>query len=423
VKKLFLFEGDLIVDIKKHAGKLQHVTLPPALAVEIVVDLDDELYGLLDGDQRFIEEVAKANSAFYTNGCVKTVVAFIKAADARMAQAKDQAAIDRIADEIQTRVGSALQDTYKKVIGEFEKARDSVLKIKKIAKKFKTTQRLKVGAGVAGIAGSTVGVIISAGATPLTGGASAAGIVLGAVGIAKSVKSTVDDVKTLTRSCDDTEEDVRKMLRKLQASYQAAGKAKVSASELGAKAADTFFAVEINSITNLKQSFRDFVGKFAAVRLKEAPLGALIGKLVIEQEKAEKQLEDWNAGLKAAVNQASGEWRVTVEKQEDHVRQLAIRYKKLILKTDAVVKGAATLGERVSRKMEQIQSWKQAIADLEAKKPTWVGWAEKGMVVLNLVPAAATCSGVEELVGLGIDISTEVAAAAAEQKKLSTKKV
>jgi len=381
-KRIPLCTND-VYSIVKTKTKLKEIELPKAMKFEVLLEVDEKLMKLIDGDQKLAGDIFSQVSKSY-NAAIKKIVNRCDFAESSCKQKPGNRPV--IAKQLKKDIEGYLQDAGKEICSYAEKKINAMLKTRKDNTKYKIKSAIKITVGTLAIGGSVA-------TTALTFGASSA---VSIYGIAKGVSTIGQEIYTLAISFDKAHDSLNKHLGELLASYSKLSKGKIGARETGQALLEQLFTVSGTSITSVKKDFKTYEYHLDRIDVKCRDYGIGLVKILDAQSDINK-----NVALKAEKEIAKRGYK------SKRLPKLKTQLATLEKKTGLMITKNEKAIQRVKTNRKYSKVYAQVLQDLKAKKPTWAKVAEKGIALLDVPLSAATTdfSNATQIAALTQDIA------------------
>lgn len=376
-KKWNAVEYDAVKYLKSSiGGKLERIELPKTMAMEVVIELDDELYTALAKNPSWLQKIQSAAAA-KARAAMDEVAKQILAAEAKAAKFDVKAAAVFTRDMQATLEKAARQaaddmaDACEKTITDYKKGLKELTKF-----------RVKCGGKIAltavlVTAGAVVSVATAGALSPL----GVVGVVKGAVGIAQEIAKLALKAGQMAKLIQGELAVLRKLMNEENAKAKKSGKIAQGAKEVGLNVFSKLLGVETPSLKNCQAHIEIHKIDIAKIEKESKKLSESIYDAMDEQAKQAKALAVAKKTLPAT---KVGKISTSLEKTEKALDQL--------------LKSTIAINESIDNAMKQQAQFAKA---LDAMKEGIPGW-------LKFVDVA---------VGLAVDIGTGVADASSGIEK------
>ncbi|MFT5423947.1 MAG: hypothetical protein ACI89L_001739 [Phycisphaerales bacterium] len=285
-KKIKLCTNDVWKDIKAAVKPVCLTDL--AIKFNVVLEVDDKLYDLIEDDAYLADKIFAHVSKEYklaTSDLAKAVKTYDEVAqeggEGRFEEAKK--ACERY---IELCLEAAAKEIEKNGKAEIQK----MLK----DRKDKTNYRIVFAKD---LAFSVAGTVMSSLSVASASVGNIAGLVLGIIGLLKSLKKLITTVADYLEDIVDTalalDKELQGVLKKYAKEIAAKkSSSKVAASEIGAAVFEELFGFSFfDTITGVKKTHGNFLGKLAETRVSANDLGKELNKTLDKQEDLLKELD------------------------------------------------------------------------------------------------------------------------------------
>ena len=265
------------------------------------------------------------------------------------------------------------EDQWKKFLAKYGEA-------KKEYKSYKVNAAVDVALGGLGVVASAAAI----GATAHTGGAS---LVLGVIGMTRSVAKIAQTVYAISTDVEKFGTGLKEDIESLVKDF-AEGKAKAVGKDLAKSTVNTVFGAPFfTTVSTAKKKADTFKGKVAGAYVGGVKLSQEVTKSLNEITKLEKEL----AGLKGK-----------------DLKKTKAKLEKLQKNFDDLFEDAANLNEKAKRVDGQLKSVEAALTILQSQTAT-LAMFEKAMDILFTIGLAAGSAGagIHEFAGKSLELARE----------------
>lgn len=376
-KKWNAVEYDAVKYLKSSiGGKLQRIELPKTMAMEVVIELDDELYASLAKNPSWLQKIQTAAAA-------KARASMDAAAKQILAAEATAAKFDAKAAAVFTRdVQATLEKAAKQAADEMADACEKLINDYKKGQKELTKFRVKCGGKIALTAvlvtgGAVISVATAGALSPL----GVIGVVKGAVAVAQEIAKLALKADQMAKLIQGELKILRKLMNEENAKAKKSGKIAQGAKEVGLNVFSKLLGVETPSLKNCESHIGIHKVDIAKIEKEAKKLSKSIYEAMDEQSAQAKALATAKKTLPAT---KVGKITMNLEKTEKALDQL--------------VKSTIAINESVEAAEKMQTQFRKA---LDAMKDGIPGW-------LKFVDVA---------VGLAVDIGTGVADASSGIEK------
>lgn len=381
-------EEDVYKDIVAKGHKMGRINLHNPCMFVITQEIDAGLKSQLVDNQPFNAAVAEARQKYYKNGLIGQVIQILAKGEQEVPtlQDGDREGVKKLVSGVIGAIEAAFADTKEKFLTDVNKAAAAHVAAYKTIKDFKRQQKVKFGIGVLGTIGSASSLIVSGAMIPISAGVSGAGVALSAWSLVKNAKNTRNEWKSLKADIDKLGQELHEEITALNDKYliKDLKKRKIASKELAATAASSFAAMDVNSITNIRKKIELYVGKNNELYKKQEQIASAIVDLTEKQAEMEKLVKQAMIDCET-VAQALQKSNLTAEMKSN----LQV-YSDMITKTGKLLEDYKKTEQDRAAHRHNIDAWEDILADLKNKKPGWVKYAQKAIIVAELVPNVAT---------------------------------
>ena len=379
-KKWNAVEYDAVKYLKGSLGsKLKRVELPKTMRLEVLIELDDELYAALAKNPSWLQKMQSAAAA-KARSAMDDVEKQILAAEAKAQKfdPKTAAAFTRDVQALLEKGAKTASDEMaelcEKLINDYKKGQKELLKFRvKCSGKIALTAVL-VTAGV------VLSVTTFGGLTPL----GIVGIVKGGVGIGQEIVKLALDADKMGKLIQGELTVLKKLMNEENAKAKTSGKVAQGAKEIGLNVFSKVLGVETPSLKNCQSHIDIHKVDIAKIEKKAKALSETIYEAMDEQAKQAKALEQAKKTLPA-----------------NKVGKISMQVDKVEKFLDELLKSTIKLNESIERAEQRQEKFQKALDAMKEGIPGWVKW-------------------VDVAVGLAVDLATGVTDAASAAEKAAS---
>jgi len=376
-KKWNAVEYDAIKYLKSSlGGKLKRVELPKTMRLEVVIELDDELYAALLKNPSWLQKM-QSSAAAKGRSAMDDVGRQILLAEAK-AQKFDAKAAAAFTRDVQALLEKGAQAASDEMAGLCEKLITDYKKGQKELTKF----RVKCGGKIAVTAVLvTGGVVLSVttfgGLTPL----GIVGIVKGGLAIGQEIVKLALNADQVGKLIQGELIVLKKLMNEENAKAKTSGKVAQGAKEIGLNVFSKVLGVETPSLKNCQSHIEIHKIDIAKIEKKSKAFSETIYGAMDEQAKQAKALTEAKKTLPS-----------------NKVGKIAQQVDKVEKVLDELLKSTIKFNEAVERAEKRQEQFEKALNAMKEGLPGWVKW-------------------VDVAVGLTLDLATGVTDAASAVEK------
>ena len=376
-KKWNAVEYDAIKYLKGSLGsKLKRIELPKTMRLEVLIELDDELYAALAKNPSWVQKMQSAAAA-KARAAMDDVEKQILAAEAKAQKfdPKTAAAFTRDVQALLEKGAQAASDEMaelcEKLINDYKKGQKELLKFRvKCGGKIALTAVLVTG-------GVVLSVTTFGGLTPL----GIVGIVKGGVGIGQEIVKLALDADKMGKLIQGELTVLKKLMNEENAKAKTSGKVAQGAKEIGLNVFSKVLGVETPSLKNCQSHIDIHKVDIAKIEKKSSDLSKTIYDAMDEQAKQAKALVQAKKTLPA-----------------NKVGKISMQVDKVEKVLDELLKSTIKLNESIARAEQRQVQFQKALDAMKEGIPGWVKW-------------------VDVAVGLTVDLATGVTDASSAVEK------
>lgn len=354
-KKWTAVEYDAAKYLKNAIGsKLQRVTLPKTMHIQVVIDLDEALYTPLSKNPTWLQKI-QTTAAAKARSAMGDVEKKILAAEAKAQKfdPKTAAAFTRdvqaILDKGAKEISEEMADACEKVIKDYQKGQKDLLKFRvKCGGKIALTAVLVTGGAVVSVA--TAGALSPIGIL---------GVVKGGVAIGQEIVKLALKADQMAKVIQGELVVLKKLMNEENAKAKKSGKIAQGAKEVGLNVFSKVLGVETPSLKNCE---------------------AHIGIHKVDIAKIEKESKKLSEKIYAAMDeQAKVDKALTVAKKtlpSDKVGKIAMSLEKVEKALDAVLKSTIKVNESLAKAEGRQEDFEKALKGMQEGIPGWIKWVD-----------------------------------------------
>ncbi|MBX3618420.1 MAG: hypothetical protein KF891_00295 [Rhizobacter sp.] len=376
-KKWNAVEYDAVKYLKSSiGGKLERVELPKTMRMEVLIELDDELYAALSKNPTWLQTIqtsaaAKARAAM--DDAAKQILA---------AEAKAEKFDPKTATAFTRDVQDMLEKAAKLAADEMADACEKLITDYKKGQKELTKFRVKCGGKIALTAvlvtgGAVISVVTAGALSPL----GVVGVVKGAVGIAQEIAKLALKADQMAKLIQGELTVLKKLMNEENAKAKKSGKIAQGAKEVGLNVFSKLLGVETPSLKNCQSHIEIHKVDIAKIEKESKKLSESIYDAMDEQAKQAKALAVAKKTLPAP---KVGKISTALDKTEKAL--------------DELLKNTIKINESIERAEKRQEQFEKALDAMKEGVPGWLKW-------------------VDVAVGLAVDIGTGIADASSGIEK------
>lgn len=376
-KKWNAVEYDAIKYLKDSLGsKLKWVELPKTMRLEVLIELDDELYAALLKNPTWLQKMQSAAAAKARSGMDEVGKQILAAeAKAQKFDAKAAAAFTRdvqaLLDKGARTASDEMAELCEKLITDYKKGQKELTKFRvKCGGKIAVTAVLVTG-------GVVLSVTTFGGLTPL----GIVGIVKGGLAIGQEIVKLALDADKAGKLIQGELMVLKKLMNEGNAKAKTSGKVAQGAKEIGLNVFSKVLGVETPSLKNCQSHIEVHKVDIAKIEKKSKAFSETIYEAMDEQAKQAKALAEAKKTLPS-----------------NKVGKIAQQVDKVEKVLDELLKSTIKFNEAVERAEKRQEQFEKALNAMKEGLPGWVKW-------------------VDVAVGLSIDLATGVTDAASAVEK------
>lgn len=376
-KKWNAVEYDAVKYLKSSIGnKLQRIELPKTMRMEVLIELDDELYAALARNPSWLQKI-QATAAARARAAMDDAAKQILQAEAR-AQKFDAKAASAFTRDVQDLLEKAakvaaddMADACERLVNDYKKGQKELTKFRvKCGGKIALTAVLVTGGAVLSVA--TAGALSPLGVV---------GVVKGAVGIGQEIVKLALKADQVAKLIQAELAVLRKLMNEENAKAKKSGRIAQGAKEVGLNVFSKVLGIETPSLKNCQSHIEIHKIDIAKIEREAKKLSEAIYEAMDEQAKQAKALA---AAKKTLPATKVGKISMALDKTEKALDQL--------------LKSTISMNESVQRAEARQEKFEKALDAMKDGVPGWLKW-------------------VDVAVGLAIDIGTGVADASSGIEK------
>ena len=386
-KKWNAVEYDAAKYLKSALGsKLKRIELPKTMLIEVVIELDDELYAALAKNPSWLQKIqtgaaAQARSAM---GDVEKQI-LLAEAKAQKFDTKAAAVFTRDVQALLEKGAKAASDDMagicEKLINEYKKGQKELTKFRvKCGGKIALTTVLVTGGAVLSVV--TVGAL-----SPL-----------GVIGIVKGGLAVGQEIVKLALSADQVAKLIqaelavlKKLMNEENARAKKIGKVAQGAKEIGLNMLSKVLGVETPSLKNCQSHIEIHKIDIAKIEQKSKKLSETIYDAMDAQAKQAKALAVAKKTLPSA---KVGKISMAVDKVEKGL--------------DELLKATIKVNEAVERADKRQLQFEKALDAMKEGMPGWVKWVDVAMsLALDVATGIADASSAMERAAAGLSAAAQ----------------
>ena len=348
-------------------AKLEYVTLPKSMTIQIVIDLDDKLYAILSKNPTWLQKLQsmakqKADAA---------VVDLLKAITTAETKAKkfDKKAADAFSRDLQQAVNKRLEIAGDEMADEAVQLYEKFKQGQSELKVFRIKAGAKIGVTAILVAGGAAVSVLSSGAlTPL----GIVGIVKGGVTIAQECVKLAIDADKMAKLIQAELIVLKKIMQQDLANATKAQKVKQGAKEIGLNVASKVVGIEGPSLKNCTGHVAVHKVKIAELEKKSRGLSEKIYEAMDVQEAWSKKFDQAKKTLPA-----------------QKVGKVSVKLAEVEKALDKIIQATVKTNEAINRAEARQKAYQDALKKMKDGLPDAIKY-------------------VDMAVGLGLDIATAI---------------
>jgi chaperonin cofactor prefoldin len=357
-------------------SKLKRIELPKTMLMEVVIELDDELYASLAKNPSWLQKIQTAAAAKARSAMDDVEKQILQAeAKAQNFDPKVAAAFTRDVQVLLEKGAKAasddMADACEKLITDYKKGQKELLKFRvKCSGKIALTSVLVTG-------GVVLSVTTFGGLTPL----GIVGIVKGGLAIGQEIVKLALDADKAGKLIQAELTVLKKLMNEENAKAKTSGKVAQGAKEIGLNVFSKVLGVETPSLKNCQSHIEVHKVDIAKIEKKSKDLSKTIYEAMDEQAKQAKALTVAKKTLPA-----------------NKVGKISIQVDKVEKVLDELLKSTINLNESIERAEKRQEQFEKALDAMKDGIPGWVKW-------------------VDVAVGLSVDLATGITDASSALEK------
>lgn len=365
-KKWNAVEYDAAKYLKSSLGsKLKRIELPKTMLMEVVIELDDELYASLAKNPSWLQKI-QTSAAAKARSAMDDVEKQILQAEAK-AQGFDPKVAAAFTRDVQVLLekgakaaSDEMAEACEKLITDYKKGQKELLKFRvKCSGKIALTSVLVTG-------GVVLSVTTFGGLTPL----GIVGIVKGGLAIGQEIVKLALDADQAGKLIQAELTVLKKLMNEENAKAKTSGKVAQGAKEIGLNVFSKVLGVETPSLKNCQSHIEVHKVDIAKIEKKSKDLSKTIYEAMDEQANQAKALTQAKKTLPAS-----------------KVGKISTQVDKVEKVLDELLKSTIKLNESVERAEKRQEQFEKALDAMKDGIPGWVKWVD---VAIGLTVDLAT---------------------------------
>ena len=380
-------------------------TLPSEIAFDVSLIVDDKLHEKIETDDKLANAIFASVSNHFKAAQNDILTMFMdaekEALDLRRRIPPTAAlkSYEKKRPVLEGKVRSILQDYSQKIVDDANTAIDQWQKVRKDRTKYVRKAAIKVTL-------STVGVVT--GVVGTAGAAASGGYALGVAiyGLAKAVIGMGKQIYSLAIAIDKAEKNLRSDLEGVKRAYLKASKKEVAVKEIAKSVIERVLTYEMKSVSKCEKELDLFVGKLRGIDVKASDYGKKLHQMLDKQEALDRLIAE-----KEKRQQKEGQY---VSKR---LPKLKKTLSKLIKATADQIQTMEKLYRRIELGKRNETIYRNALKELQDKKPGWVKYAEMATALIDIaLDATALQNEAADIATFCVDIVSELGEIVNEEK-------
>ncbi|MBC7994395.1 MAG: hypothetical protein H7Z15_14285 [Rhizobacter sp.] len=386
-KKWNAVEYDAVKYLKGSLGsKLKRIELPKTMRLEVLIELDDELYAALATNPSWLQKMQSAAAA-KARSAMDDVEKQILAAEAKAQKfdPKTGAAFTRDVQVLLEKGAQAasdeMADLCEKLINDYKKGQKELLKFRvKCGGKIALTAVLVTG-------GAVLSVVTAGALSPL----GIVGIVKGGLAIGQEIVKLALDADKAGKLIQAELTVLKKLMNEENAKAKKSGKVAQGAKEIGLNVFSKVLGVETPSLKNCQSHIEIHKIDIAKIEKKSKALSETIYEAMDEQAKQDKALATAKKTLPA-----------------NKVGKMAMQVEKIEKALDELLKSTIKVNEAIERAEKRQEHFEKALDAMKDGIPGWVKWVDVAVsLTLDLATGIADASSAMERTAAGLGAAAQ----------------
>ncbi|MBT9528077.1 MAG: hypothetical protein IV105_22695 [Rhizobacter sp.] len=386
-KKWNAVEYDAVKYLKGSLGsKLKRIELPKTMRLEVLIELDDELYAALAKNPSWLQKMQSAAAA-KARSAMDDVEKQILAAEAK-AQKFDPKTAAAFTRDVQALLEKGAQtasdemaDLCEKLINDYKKGQKELLKFRvKCGGKIALTAVLVTG-------GAVLSVVTAGALSPL----GIVGIVKGGLAIGQEIVKLALDADKAGKLIQAELTVLKKLMNEENAKAKKSGKVAQGAKEIGLNVFSKVLGVETPSLKNCQSHIEIHKIDIAKIEKKSKALSETIYDAMDEQAKQDKALAVAKKTLPA-----------------NKVGKIAMQVEKIEKALDELLKSTIKVNEAIERAEKRQEHFEKALDAMKDGIPGWVKWVDVAVSLsLDVATGIADASSAMERAAAGLGAAAQ----------------
>jgi len=386
-KKWNAVEYDAVKYLKTSLGsKLKRIELPKTMRLEVLIELDDELYNALAKNPSWLQKMQSAAAA-KARAAMDDVEKQILAAEAK-AQKFDPKTAAAFTRDVQVLLEKGAQaasdemaDLCEKLINDYKKGQKELLKFRvKCGGKIALTAVLVTG-------GAVVSVMTAGALSPL----GIVGIVKGGLAIGQEIVKLALDADKAGKLIQAELTVLKKLMNEENAKAKTSGKVAQGAKEIGLNVFSKVLGVETPSLKNCQSHIEIHKIDIAKIEKKSKALSETIYEAMDEQAKQDKALAVAKKTLPS-----------------NKVGKIAMQVEKIEKALDELLKSTIKVNEAIERAEKRQEHFEKALDAMKDGIPGWVKWVDVAVSLsLDVATGIADASSAMERAAAGLGAAAQ----------------
>ncbi len=386
-KKWNAVEYDAVKYLKASlSGKLKRIELPKTMRLEVLIELDDELYAALAKNPSWLQKMQSAAAA-KARSAMDDVERQILAAETK-AQKFDPKTAAAFTRDVQALLEKGTQaasdemaDLCEKLITDYKKGQKELLKFRvKCGGKIALTAVLVTG-------GAVLSVVTAGALSPL----GIVGIVKGGLAIGQEIVKLALDADKAGKLIQAELTALKKLMNEENAKAKTSGKVAQGAKEIGLNVFSKVLGVETPSLKNCQSHIEIHQIDIAKIEKKSKALSETIYEAMDEQAQQNKALAVAKKTLPAS-----------------KVGKIAMHVEKIEKALDELLKSTIKVNESIERAEKRQAHFEKALDAMKDGIPGWVKWVDVAVsLTLDLATGMADASSAMERTAAGLGAAAQ----------------
>ncbi len=386
-KKWNAVEYDAVKYLKTSVGsKLKRIELPKTMRLEVLIELDDELYAALAKNPSWLQKMQSAAAA-KARSAMDEVEKQILAAEAKAQKfdPKTGAAFTRdvqvLLEKGAKTASDEMADLCEKLINDYKKGQKELTRFRvKCGGKIALTAVLVTG-------GAVLSVVTAGALSPL----GIVGIVKGGLAIGQEIVKLALDADKAGKLIQAELTVLKKLMNEENAKAKTSGKVAQGAKEIGLNVFSKLLGVETPSLKNCQSHIEIHKIDIAKIEKKSKALSETIYEAMDEQAKQDKALAVAKRALPA-----------------NKVGKIAMHVEKIEKALDELLKSTIKVNEAIERAEKRQEHFEKALDAMKDGIPGWVKWVDVAVsLTLDVATGIADASSAMERTAAGLGAAAQ----------------